>query len=309
MKILVAEYAVAVGLGGTFQIEGKAMLSTLVSSFEKSFCDVVYPTAGPTIGAGDPIFIDGKRELEDLIGSIDVDYGLVIAPDDLLAHFTQVLEGNTINLGSSPEVAGLCADKLECTKALATGNVPVVEALLQPLPACGCDLYVIKPRFGCGSEGVQISSSPKVAEGYIATRYTDGLHLSISLIAGESSVLPLTINRQLIRMDGESICYTGSQVPYRTPRASEILNVAETSARVLGLKGYAGIDMIVADRPRVVDVNARPTTSMIGIARVMREELGDLILRAHFGNLPEKVTIEGVCTFTKDDLLRGHLVV
>jgi predicted ATP-grasp superfamily ATP-dependent carboligase len=34
-----------------------------------------------------------------------------------------------------------------------------------------------------------------------------------------------------------------------------------------------------------VDVNARPTTSIINIARVMEEEIGELILQAMFGGI------------------------
>jgi predicted ATP-grasp superfamily ATP-dependent carboligase len=59
---------------------------------------------------------------------------------------------------------------------------------------------------------------------------------------------------------------------------------------------------VLGERPRAVDVNARPTTSIIGIARVMREEIGDLIWRARFGSLPERVQIDGECTFRKEDL-------
>jgi predicted ATP-grasp superfamily ATP-dependent carboligase len=59
---------------------------------------------------------------------------------------------------------------------------------------------------------------------------------------------------------------------------------------------------VVGDLPRVVDVNARPTTSIIGIARVMREELADLMLKAKFGGLPCGVTLEGQWTFKKSDL-------
>jgi len=51
-----------------------------------------------------------------------------------------------------------------------------------------------------------------------------------------------------------------------------------------------------------VDVNARPTTSIIGIARVMREEIGELILGARFGGLPAEVHVEGEWTFRKEDL-------
>ncbi|MBN1323882.1 MAG: ATP-grasp domain-containing protein [Methanotrichaceae archaeon] len=65
----------------------------------------------------------------------------------------------------------------------------------------------------------------------------------------------------------------------------------------LGLRGYAGIDFVLGDLRRVVDVNARPTTSIMGIARVMREELADLIMKARFGELPAEVAIGGRSCF------------
>lgn len=302
MRILVAEYASAIGMGGTCEVEGRAMLSTLVSSFQRCGHDVIYPTSGIEISAGQPVLIKGHEGFEDLLRSAKADAGLLIAPDDVQPRFLEMLEKNTVNLGCSPEAARLCADKLECTKVLKEKGVPVAEIAEGPNPsACGCQRYVIKPRYGCGSEGVHISSSPKVSEGCIATRYYEGLHLSASFIVGER-FLPLTINRQLIEFQGNSMYYNGSQVPYSTPRAPEIWEAAEKAAKALGLRGYAGIDFVVGDLPRAVDVNARPTTSIIGIAKVMQEELGDLILRARFGGMPERIKVEGEYSFRKDNL-------
>lgn len=302
MKIMIAEYASAVGMGGTCEVEGRAMLSTLVSSFQRCGHDVIYPTAGPEIGSGKPILVKGNEGFEHFIGSAKADAGLLIAPDDMQPHFLDILEENTVNLGCSPEAARLCADKLECTRVLKENGIPVAEIAEGPEPcACGCQRYVIKPRSGCGSEEVHISSSPKAREGCIATRYYEGLHLSASFVVGER-FLPLTINRQLIEFHGNEISYNGSQVPYRTPRAPEIWETAEKAAKALGLRGYAGIDFVVGDLPRAVDVNARPTTSIIGIAKVMREELGGLILRARFGGMPKNVRVEGEWMFRKEDI-------
>lgn len=302
MKILVAEYASAAGLGGTCELEGRAMLSTLAGSFERSGHNVIYPTCGLAIGAGKPVIMRRPDEFEEVLRTAEVDAGLLIAPDEMQPGLLKILEENTINLGCSPAAASLCADKLLCTQALARSGVPVAEIVGGPEPCeKGCHRYVIKPRYGCGSEGVRISSYAKTALGEIATRYYEGLHLSASFIVGER-FLPLTINRQLIESRGNSLSYQGSQVPYNSPRAEEIWEAAEKAARVLGLRGYAGIDFVVGDLPRAVDVNARPTTSIIGIARVMREELGELILRAKFGGMADKVTIIGSITFCKSDL-------
>ena len=49
-------------------------------------------------------------------------------------------------------------------------------------------------------------------------------------------------------------------------------------------------------------MNARPMTSIIGIARVMKEKIGELIVRLRFGELPEMVHLEGKSIFRKGDL-------
>jgi len=308
MKILVAEYASAAALGGTCELEGRAMLSALASSFERSGHDVVYPTAGPAIGAGQPLLLRSPEDFEQTLSRTDADAGLVIAPDNMQPRFLEMLEESTVNLGSTPEAARLCADKLLCTQQLESWGVPVAEIVPAPEPCeKGCRRYVVKPRYGCGSEGVRITSSARAPEGYIVTRHVEGLHLSASFLVGqEGSFLPLTINRQLIDFQGEGMTYSGSQVPYRTPRATEIWETARKASAALGLCGYAGIDFVVGDLPRVVDVNARPTTSIIGIVRVMREELGELMVQARLGKLPESVRLDGDFIFRKEDL--GHLV-
>lgn len=303
MRILVAEYASAVGMGGTCEVEGRAMLSVLAESFERSGHNVVYPTSGPKIEAGKPYIIDSPGEFDEILEAVKVDAGLLIAPDGMQPRFLEILEGNTVNLGCSPDAARICADKILCTSKLKASGVPVVEIVEKPEPCeKGCYRYVIKPRYGCGSEGVRITSFIKAVPGEIVTRYHEGLHLSASFIVGREGFLPLTINRQLIKFEGDSMSYEGSQVPYRTPRAPEIWEAAEKAAKVLKLRGYAGIDFVLGELPRAVDVNARPTTSVIGIAKVMREEIGELILRARFGGMPASVRVEGEYIFQKEDL-------
>jgi len=303
MRILVAEYASAVGMGGTCEVEGRAMLSVLAGSFERAGHEVVYPTSGPAIKPGQPIIMERGEEFEEILASTKVDAGLLIAPDNMQPRFLEILEKNTSNLGCSPGVARLCADKMECTRKLKESGVPVVDIMDKPEPCeKGCHRYVVKPRTGCGSEGVRITSFVRAEPGEIVTRYYEGLHLSASFIVGREGFLPLTINRQLIKFEGDGMSYEGSQVPYRTPRAPEIWEAAERAAEVLGMRGYAGIDFVLADLPRAVDVNARPTTSIIGITKVMREEIGELMLRARFGGMPTKVIIDGEYLFQKSDL-------
>ncbi|MDD3550557.1 ATP-grasp domain-containing protein [Methanothrix soehngenii] len=303
MDIFVAEYASALGLGGTHELEGRAMLSCLVESFASSGHEVAYPTSGPRLKEGKPIMLGGGRDFGSLLQSIEAEACLLIAPDGLQPHFLEIIEGRTANLGSSPAAASLAADKLLSTQALARSGVPVAEIVDRPDPVDkGCLQYVVKPRTGSGSEGVRISSFVRAGPEEIVTRYHEGLHLSASFIVGKEGFLPLTLNRQLIDFADGKMRYQGSQVPYRTPRAAEIWEAAEKAADVLALRGYAGIDYVLGERPWAVDVNARPTTSIIGIARVMKEEIGELILQAKFGGMPERVHVTGEYTFLKGEL-------
>ncbi len=301
MKVLIAEYAVATGLPGTYQVEGRAMLSILARSFERLGHEVIYPTVGPTIGAGEGIHIRGEEDFEDLLEYLEATAGLVIAPDELLPGFLELLEdGNTINLGCSPAAAKLSADKLACTRHLEEAGVPVVEIADPDKPDNGP--FVLKPRFGCGSERMElVDTLPENLDDRIATKYHEGESLSVSLVASGDRVLPLTVNKQLVCVEA-GFEYQGGIVPYRSDREEEILKAAEMAARALDLSGYAGIDLVVGDLPRVVDVNPRPTTSIVGIAKVMREELADLILRARFSSLPERVAVVGECEFRKGEL-------
>ena len=302
MKILVAEYASALGLGGTVELEGRAMLAALVKSFARSGHDVVYPTGGPELDEGQGVLIKTEEDFEALLVE-KADAGLLIAPDGMQPHLLQILERNMVNLGASPAAAALAADKLLCTKALAKAGVPVAEIVEKPDPVeKGCQRYVVKPRTGCGSEGVRITSYARAGPGEIVTRYHEGLHLSASFILGREGFLPLTINRQIMDFSGQGPKYQGSQVPYRTPRADEIWAEAKKASEALNLRGYAGIDFVLGEEPRALDVNARPTSSIMGIVRVMKEEIGELILQGRFGGLPKEVQVEGEYVFRKEDL-------
>ncbi len=295
MRILVAEYAVGADIE-EFMLEGKAMLETLVRSFVSCGHEVFYPTGGVLLGTGVAAATENFEETIGLL-SKECNAGLVVAPDEILGDYTSILENNTINLGCPPGSVRLCADKLECTKVLELGKIPVPETI-----GCGSygGDYVVKPRYGCASEGIRMSRRGTLEQGFIATRFIPGEHLSVSLITGKTQLL-LTVNRQLIEVDG-GISYKGGTVPYYCERNDEIVETAKKAVKLLGCRGYAGVDIVLGDVPYVVDVNPRPTTSIIGIAKVMEEEIADLILKSEFGELPASVRINGSFTFKKNEL-------
>ncbi len=295
MKIMVAEYAVGAGIPG-FMLEGRAMLGTLVRSFVFCGHEVFYPTSGMLIDTGTAVRTERFEETVAKL-SKNCDAGLVVAPDEILGDLTELVEKNTENLGCPSGSVRLCADKLECTCALEREKIPVPHTI-------GSGEYksdhIIKPRFGCASEGIHKSSAGIVKGGFIATQFIEGEHLSASIITGKTQLL-LTVNKQLIEIDRE-VSYKGGIVPYYYEKNNEIVEVAKKTLKTLGCRGYAGVDIVLGDKPYVVDVNPRPTTSIIGISRVMDAEIADLILRSRFGELPASVSVSGSFTFKKEEL-------
>ncbi len=313
MKILIAEFAVATDIEKSLIPEGAAMLKTLAESFVRVGHEVYYPAAGIEIGAGTAL----KSTAESFRQVVEreakkCDAGLIIAPDGMLTELNRILEENTVNLGCSPEAAACCADKLRCTEILKKAGINAPGIVQEAKEG---KKYVIKPRFGCGAEATYLVTEFEKNGEFIASEYIEGEHLSVSLISGKKP-LPLTVNRQFIEFDekeekeGENpektgvsgIKYNGSLTPYQTSRKEELYEAAISAVKCLGCSGYVGVDIVLSDLPYIVDVNPRPTASLFGISRVMREEIGELLLMNRFGKLPDSVQIEGEYHFSKDML-------
>lgn len=296
-----AEYAVGGRReeGASLLREGKAMLTTLRRSFERLGNEVVCPVSEGDFEAA----VDKLSKKSDA--------GIVIAPDDRLCELTRLVESNTVNLGCPSECVEICADKLRTTKILGDNGIPVPRIISRGEMREGeaqKKVCVKKPRYGCASENVFIQNGKENHEAisfydddqdYIITEFVKGEDISSSVVVGGSSVLPLTINKQFIRMERGRLRYEGGSVPYLIGGEAErgIMSTSKKVVAMLHCKGYVGIDFVFEANGRayVVDVNPRPTTSVVGIARVLNYELADLILRAKFGTLPreEEVKIEG----------------
>jgi len=285
MKILLAEYSACAGLEG-LTMEGRAMLNTLRRSFEATGCRVFVPA-----DFGDSLLELAKK----------CDCFLLIAPDAWLGQYTAAVEKYCINLGCSSRVARLCADKRDTTEALLHNSIPAPRLVHEKGIKC-----VVKPRYGCGSDGIFVAPGPVEREGYISTEYIEGEHLSVSLVGGKT-MLPLALNRQYIDIVEEKgaayFKYDGNDVNIGHPAEGEIIDVAKRAGDMLGW-GLFGVDIVNGDRPYVVDVNPRATTAVLGLVRVLDSNLADLILKARFGALPEKVNATGHFSFTKADLER-----
>jgi len=286
MNVLLAEYTMS--RDPSLAHEGAAMLSVLRASFERCGYEVVIPGPG-----------DFGEEITRLAPGCDM--GLVIAPDLLLSKYTFLLEQSTHNLGCGFMTIALCANKVQTGRILRENGVPV------PGDA-GTGKRVIKPVRGCGAQGVRLSES-QPAEGEFAQQFIEGENYSVSIIpnrvigdaclsfSGNPPVI-LAVNRQEIGIEKDgSFRYFGGETPVHPAREEEIIDTARKAVTVLGCQGYCGVDVVVADKVYVVDVNPRITTSLVGIAACMKEEIAELLVAASKGKGPKQVHISGHVRF------------
>ncbi|WP_319377790.1 ATP-grasp domain-containing protein [uncultured Methanocorpusculum sp.] len=300
MTVLIAEYTAV--LDPALAPEGKAMVAALKKSFEACGHTAVMPTGS-----------DFDSEIARLVP--DCEYGLVIAPDEVLAKYTHTLELATHNIGSDSTAVAVCASKRLSGKLLAKVGIDVPAEVPVDHPG----KRVIKPIKGAGSVGVRIAKDGELpGDDEMSVEYLEGEHFSVSIIGsrvvGEAcgfySGLPpifLTINRQLceVREDG-TFAYHGGETPVHPPREAEMIEVAKKAIETLGCQGYVGLDMIVGEKIWVVDVNPRPTMSILGIVHVIEEEIADLLLKATIGLPPECVHYNGKTA--KFDVVGGVVV-
>jgi len=289
MKALIAEYTMHNDPG--LAPEGKAMYEVLAGSFSRCGYEVVSP------GPGD--FCD---EIAKLAPACDV--GLVIAPDCLLSRFTLAMETVTHNLGCGSMNVAVCANKLYAGKILASHGIPVPKETME-------GRRVVKPVSGCGAQGVRITGEP-AGPGEFGQEYIEGEYFSVSTVAGRlvgeaclyytgAPAAALALNRQFIEITEEGMVhYRGGETPVHHPREKEIVDTALQAVTVLGCQGYAGVDVIVADKVYVVDVNPRITTSITGIAATMEEEIAEILVKASRGEPPSNLHFRGSVSFDAD---------
>jgi predicted ATP-grasp superfamily ATP-dependent carboligase len=252
-----------------------------------------------------------------LAGSCDA--ALIIAPetDGILAHLTELVEAaGAAVLGSSPAAIAAAADKWQCYHVFRRNGIPTPETWCVPAGdaaalarAIGLPL-VVKPRDGCGSEGVYLardlasleSALSRVGREVLLQRFIEGIHASASLLVRAGAALPLSLNGQRIT-PGTPFVYQGGCVPLDHRLGAQALALSAWAATSLpGLRGYVGVDLVLTEStPYVIEINPRLTTSYVGLRQVADCNLARAIWDCcRSGRLPDRVALRGHVAFGKD---------
>lgn len=340
--VLVHEWVTGGGLAGaalpaSWAAEGSAMRRAIAADFAgvpgvrvvMTLDARLGPEPGPwTVVPAGPGF---EPELLARIAG-DADYTVLVAPETggVLADRTRLLErAGARLLGSTVEAVELAGDKLALAARLRACGVVTPESV-RVNPAAGLPrafLYpaVLKPIDGAGAVDTFLIDEPDAlppeAMGMtdaLLQPWVPGTAMSASVLVGPAGRVEIVAaGRQRMNRIGPRFVYSGGTMPVPIGIAGPAVLRAIDS--VAGLRGFVGVDFLL-DHERqtatIVEINPRPTTSLVGLARLLPS--GRLarawIAAAHGtmesfdppGELARFVNSRGLLTFEADGAVHDH---
>lgn len=250
---------------------------------------------------------------------------LIVAPETggtLERLSALMLDAGVCLLGSRPEAVAVASDKWECHRRFELAGLSTPETVrTSPADAVGAaeELgfpLVVKPIHGVGCEGVGLvrradmleraldQPALQQAESLLLQRYVAGASASVSLLVAGGDSVALSLNRQWVEA-GIPFVYRGGIASIHHEKRAQALDLARRAvALVPGLQGYVGVDLLLTEEGcSLIEINPRPTTSYVGVRRVVDINLAEAIWRAcQEGVLPKAVVVSGEAAFNKEGL-------
>lgn len=292
--VLVCEYVTGGGLAGeplptTWAAEGAAMRRAIAGDFaalpdvdvvvtlDARLPDESAPWRVERIGPGE--FASGFARLvaaSDLTAPIAPESGGI-----LLGLARAIIEAGGRSLGSTPAGIAIAGDKLATAEHLVRAGVatPLTRRVVPadglpgdfPYPA------VLKPIDGAGSmDTFWVRSPVAMPEAALALPeailqpFAPGIPLGVTFLVGSrGEPTCIGVGRQRVDFSTSHFRYLGGTIPEPDPgRHATALEMARRAlAAIPGLLGLVGVDLNFGSRPIVLEVNPRPTTSVVGLLR------------------------------------------
>jgi len=279
--------------------------------------------SGARLAADQVILLQPERHRDTLLElASHCDAALIIAPesDGVLGRISGWLEAaGVMLLGASTAAVAVAADKWLSYQLFRQNAIPVPDTrLVNPRDGLKSAKsprlpLVIKPRQGAGAEGVRLvadlASLPQemaqtqaCAGQCLVQAFVPGVHASVSLLSNGRQAIPLSLNSQRIQV-GAPFVYQGGSIPLKHPLKERAFALAQQAARLVpGLRGYVGVDLVLApEQCYVIEINARITTSFVGLRKIINLNLAQAIWQAcQSGYLPTEVALTGSISFGKE---------
>ena len=285
-RVFVSEYITSGAwadrpLAGSLATEGRAMLVALARDLADDPQTKVVTSWDARLGPfpvkeTEVVVVQSTDEADETFRRLaaSTDRTLVIAPeiDGLLqGRRQQVADAGGFWVGCSTETIALCSDKLATARHLQQQGLPVVDTRTADQPRPDSEWVVWKPRDGAGSLGISTTSPdrPPPHPDYVVQPLLSGRHVSVAVLCGEPHTISLPVAEQHLSNNGH-FTYQGGRVPcfpIDSPVSRTISELALSACHCIGNPlGWVGVDLLVeeGDRPLVLEINPRLTTSFLG---------------------------------------------
>ncbi len=214
-----------------------------------------------------------------------VDFTVLIAPETmgtLAGLLTRMQEVGAGWLGSSLDAVGLAGNKERLAEWLDGRGIETPPCRrvspAKGLPPDASYPAVLKPHDGAGTVDTYFIEDPaslpapaRSLVGSVLQPYVGGQPMSASfLVDSAGRAWPIAIGEQHITRAGGQFAYHGGRIPAAAQVDERPLVAAVES--VPGLRGFVGVDFIwdaTRRRTTVLEINPRPTTSVVGITRLL----------------------------------------
>ena len=309
-------------------IEGYAMLKALTEDFKALGFQILTlldsRLKGQTLKADRVELVGSRSNWEASFRRLlkEADAALIVAPevDGALAKLVgEAWQLCPLTLNCPPSFFENFPSKIEVYEALRRKGVNVPETLVLEVDEARRDIdhlsdklgfpMVIKPPNGAGCLGVNLIENKEQLKQalehwvkigaedskLIFQEFIGGVHASLSLIASNLHVRLSTLNLQILKLNSPPLSsqYMGGITPLakRVPKEIMVEAIKVLKALRLGLKGYVGVDLVLAGKPYIVEVNPRLTTSYLGVRRTFKQNLAAEILNSFLDESPSAKSI------------------
>jgi len=259
-----------------------------------------------------------------------IDGAIIIAPafKEALYGITCFFEKEKIKiLGSTSNAVKICSNKYKTYNILKDARISIPKTILGSLHEDMKSLeekalkigypVVLKPVDGVGCAGLSLVSKKEELKDavervrnetqecyFLIQEYLEGDHASVSLLSNGEKVAALALNAQHIKLGppSEGSIYEGGHTPFEHPSESLAIDEAVKAVKAIkGLKGYVGVDLVLTgEKPVVVEVNPRLTTSYLGLREILTINIGAEIVKAsHSLEIPTNMGKKGYAIIGK----------
>jgi predicted ATP-grasp superfamily ATP-dependent carboligase len=297
LVVLVHEWVTGGGLAGmplpaSWEREGSAMRRAIARDFAavRSHDIKVIMTLDERLPAeGGPWQLEriarGEHERKLQACSTAADFTVLVAPETsgVLADLSRDLEqAGARVLGSSARAVDLTGDKIRLAAHLRSRGIDTPETQVvvpsEGLPEFARYPAVLKPVDGAGSVNTFFLDGPLALHGdagrmphALLQAFVPGEPMSASfLVSPEGQAWPIGVGRQRMEIRGGRFEYRGGVIPARCGDAVD--QVGRALGMIEGLGGFVGIDFIWDEsrgHATILEINPRPTTSLVGLCRLL----------------------------------------